>query len=151
MNIPVLVRHEQGCPVRGGHSDAAKRVSDTYELHRAAAFDRAAGRWFAVALADGTSDHTLYDSKLDAVLHCHHDELRYAFICIGPAAMSVCAAESFMATRRAFADKGIPQADPDHPHGGLDVIRRLTVEDQRSLVGSILRGGPAANLMYPRR
>lgn len=158
MTVPVLARHDRGCPREnrsplGWHSDAARRVSDTYELHRAAGLTEAIGGWFAVALADGASDGVLYEGKRDAAAHQHHHELRYAFIQIGPWPMSVCAAESFLRTRRAFAGAGIPQADRDHPAGGLDVIRRLTVEDQRSLVGSILSRGrrPASGLIYPRR
>lgn len=103
-------QHDPGC-VRarrdplGGHSDAAKRVSDTYRLHREALGLAAVGRWFAVALADGTSDGQLYDTKRDAVRHQHHDEAWYAFVCIFPGDVDVCMAEEYLAMQRELYER----------------------------------------------
>ncbi|HEV2244898.1 MAG TPA: hypothetical protein VGR98_27940, partial [Streptosporangiaceae bacterium] len=121
------------------------RISDTYRLHKAARGMDAIGRFIAVALADGTSDSTLYDTKTDAVRHQHHNEMWYAYVAIQPGDMSPCEAEEFLATVRLFYDAGIPMQDP------REVIQRSTVEDQRSLVHSIAVKGRARprNLVYP--
>lgn len=144
--------HDVNCPHRDrDHDDAAKRCSDQYALHLIGAGQDAVGSWFAVALADGRSDGVLYPSKRAAVRHQHHNEFRYAFIRIGPASMSVCEAAEYLATNRALYDKGLRLPDPDHRAGGLDMIPRLTAEDQRNQVASILSGGRRApsNLLLP--
>lgn len=139
---PVLVEHDQFCPAKGlGHSDAAKRVSDQFRLHKAALGHAAIGRWMAVALADGTGDGVLYDGKRDAVTHQRHNEQFYAFICISPGDMTVCEAESFLQVNRMLYDRGLRMPDPDHRGGGREVIRRAAVEDDRSLLRSIASGG----------
>jgi hypothetical protein len=154
--VPALVRHDAGCDrarrtALGGHTDAARRVSDTYRLHRLAAGLDAIGQWFAAALADGTSDGVLYQCKRDAVRHQHHNEQWYAFVCINPGDMSVCDAEEFLAINRMFCDKGLRLSDPDHARGGREVIQRVAAEDQRSLMRSIANGGRSrpSNLVYP--
>lgn len=156
MPVPVLVRHDVNCdrarrtPL-GTHSDAATRVSDAYRLHREAAGYAAVGQWIAVALADGTSDGVLYESKSAAVRHQHHNEQFYAFVMIGPHDMNPCEAEEFLALSRMFYSKGLRLTDPDHARGGPDVIQRTSVEDQRSLARSIASGGRLrpSNLIYP--
>lgn len=151
-----VVLHQAGCDPRrrtpfGFHSDAAKRVSDTYRLHRTADPIGSIGSWFAAALADGTTDGVLYDGKRAAVRHQHHNEQWYAFVCINPGDMSPCEAEEFLATCRMLYDRGIRLTDPDDLHGGRQVIQRATVEDQRSLVRSIANGGRTrpSGLVYP--
>ena len=149
---PVLTPHDVNCPSKGlGHSDAAKRVSDTYRLHRLAEGNAAIHRWIAVALADGRSDGVLYDSKTAAVRHQHHNEQWYAFICLQAGDMSPCEAEQFLVINRMFYDKGIRMTDPDLAGGGPEVIPRATVEDQRSLIRSIRSNGRTrpSGLIYP--
>jgi hypothetical protein len=125
------VTHEAWCQQKAfNHSDAAKRVSDTYNLHRIALGYDAIGKWFGSALNDGRSDDTLYDSKRDCVVHQHHNEMYYTYTKIGPQSMNPCEAEVMLKTARSLYDKGLRLADPDHARGGLDVIKRLTVEDQ---------------------
>lgn len=138
--------HTQRCPMRafGSHSDAAKRLADTYNLHRIGRGLDAVGKWFAAALHDGHSDDVLYDSKRDAVIHQHHNEQFYAFIKIAPCDMKVCEAEIMLRTSRQLYDKGMRMADPDHRHGGLDVIKRLTMEDQLAAMR-----GRVTGLMMP--
>jgi hypothetical protein len=133
-------------------SDAGKRVSDTYNLHKAADQYGAIGKWFAVALHDGTTDNTLYDSKAEAVRHQHHNEMYYAYVQVGPWSMPPKDADTFLALHRKMYDKNIRLADPDHRNGGKDLIKRATVEDQRSLLRSMFtRGaGPASNLIIGR-
>jgi hypothetical protein len=150
------MNHEIRCPLNGTtaeHSDAAKRLSDTYTLHRLADPIGSIGRWFGAALADGDSDRTLYDSKRDCVTHQHHDEMYYAYVQIIPSNMSQCQAESFLGTHRKMYDAGIRLTDRDHRAGGLSVIPRLTDEDQMAQMRSILSGGklPQSNIRLPRR
>jgi hypothetical protein len=141
--------HAIGCrSLLGEHSDAAKRVHDTYSLHIAVDRYGSIGKWFAVSLAEGFSDGILYDSKRDCVQHQHHNEMYYAYVCIRPMSMSVCDAEIFLNIQRRLYDKGIRMADPDDRHGGKELIKRASVEDMRSLMRSVERGGKAQNLDY---
>ena len=150
--MTVLVQHDKDCPSKGaGHSDAAKRLSDTYRLHKAALGLSSYGRWFAAALADGTGGGQLYDCKQDAVRGQRHSETYYAFVSIGPGDMSVCEAEAFLKVNRMLYDRGIRLADPAARSGGPDVIRRAAIEDDRSLMRSIASRGRIApsNLIMP--
>lgn len=122
------MEHDPGCPVKS-HSDAARHTSDAVNLHFSALGADAIGKWVAVRLSDGKSDGTLYDSKRDAVRH-QSDEKLCAYVCVSPAAMNVCRAESFLKVSRMTYDAGFRLADPDARHGGLDLIPRLTQEDQ---------------------
>lgn len=142
--VPVL--HSPGCMTKRAHSDAARRVSDIYRLHRTAQGMDAIGRWFAAALADGTSDGVLYDSKTDAVRHQHHNEMWFAYCSIGPWDMSPCEAEDWLAAVRMFYDAGIPMTDP------REVVQRATREDQRSLIRHVASRGrvPLSGLVNPR-
>lgn len=139
--------HEAWCTQKVmGHSDAAKRVCDEYNLHRLALGYDAIGKWFACALADGQSDHVAYDSKLMAVRHQHHNEMNFTFIKIGPPTMNVCEAEVMLKTARSLHDKGMRLTDPDDAHGGRDVIKRSTVEDQMAQAN-----GYSQNIIIPGR
>lgn len=148
--MTATVTHDVNCRRGGPHSDAAKRVSDEYNLHRIGSGGLAVGKWFAVALHDGASDHVLYDSKRDAIRHQKHNEQFYAYVRIVPASMSPCEAESFLATHRALYDRGLRMPDPDDVDGGREVIPRLTVEDQRASIRSIVCGTPPRNLIWPK-
>jgi len=122
--------HEPWCRMKlVNHTDPAKRLCDHYNLHKIGAGFNSIGKWFAVRLIDGDSDGVLYDDKLSAVTHQHHNETYYTFIKIIPPSMNVCEAEVALATARKLYDAGLRMADPDHKHGGMDVIKRLTVED----------------------
>jgi hypothetical protein len=143
--VPVLVAHDPGCkyarPTGGGHSDAAKRVADVYNLHLVAGRsfipNPNLGRVAAVALADGRSDGVLYDSLRDAVRHQHGNEQLFAYLRIAPHGMSVCAAEAFLRTHRLFFDAGWRLPDPDHRDGGHVPIPRLATEDNNRLLGAL--------------
>ena len=146
------VQHSDGCMAAGGpHSDAARRVSDTYRLHRLAAGMDAIGQWFAARLDDGTSDGVLYETKRDAVRHQHHNEQFYAFVAVGPWDVDLCEAEAFIQMNRTLYDAGLRLSDPDHARGGREVIQRATCEDQRSLIASIANRGRTrpSGLIYP--
>jgi len=139
------MNHEPWCRQNAfGHTDAAKRLSDSYNLHRVVLGYDAIGKWISAALADGRGDDTLYDSKQHAVSHQHHNEQYYTFVKIGPSSMNACEAEVMLKTARSLYDKGLRLADPDHARGGLDVIKRLSVEDQLAQ-----SNGRNTNLLMP--
>lgn len=135
-----MVLHDPGCkharPDDGGHTDAARRVSDWYNLHLVAG-DLAKGQWFAVALADGSSDGTLYPARRAAVAHQHGSEDLYAYICIMPSSMSVCEAESVLYMHRAAYDAGFRLADPDAAGGGASIIPRITREEHHAQITAL--------------
>jgi len=121
--------HDRGCPRVGhGHTDAAKRVYDTYNLHKMAGLDNSLGRWFAAALADGSTDGNLYDSKASAIAHQHHNENYYTYIHVTMARMTVCTAEVMIDLARRLYDKGLRMTDPGVSK--RDVITRMNFEDQ---------------------
>lgn len=127
------------------HSDASKRLYDTYTLHRLADPIGNIGKWFAVAIADGRSDNVLYDSRNDAIRHQHHNEFNYVYVQIVPSQMSVCDAEIFIAGVRKTYDARKAMIDRDHPSGGKVIIPRLTVEDQLAQ-----NAGEWQNLFLPK-
>ncbi len=132
--------HSDWCPTKAlAHSDAAKRLSDTFNLHRVAAQYDSINKWFAVRLHDGTSDGVLYDSKSDCIRHQGHNEQFYAFIKIIPCMMTPCEAEVLLNVHRRAYDAGFRLTDPDHPKGGRQLIQRVTVEDQLALAKGQVR------------
>lgn len=140
-----MSEHEPWCQMKHrSHTDAAKKVCDTYNLHKVADPYGSIGRWFACALADGSTDGVLYDNKRDAVWHQKHNESRYTFLKVGPSSMNVCEAEVMLRTARQLYDKGLRMSDPDHKHGGPDVIKRLTVEDELNMMRGVV-----SNLVIP--
>lgn len=152
----ILTVHDPGCPVAmreplGGHSDAAKRLSDQYKLHRIALGAEAIGKWFAVRLTDGTGDGNVYPDKRTCMRHQRGREVYFAFVCIVPTDMGVCDADTFIKTARVMYDAGIRMTDPDDAAGGRAPIMRATREDQGSLTRSIARRGRIvpANLTLP--
>jgi hypothetical protein len=128
------------------HSDEAKRITETYIMHRMADPIGNTGKWFAVSLQDGTGDNTIYDSKPDAMKHQHHNEYNRLFIQIVPGQMNVCDAELLLSGARKLRDARKDLMDRDHPKGGLEPINRLSAEDQIAQ----LQGVPT-NLIVPGR
>jgi hypothetical protein len=139
------MRHQGYCRTLN-HSDAAKRITDTYVLHRLADPIGNTGKWFAVALEDGSSDKTVYDTKQEAITHQHHNEGYYFFIQIVPGQMNECDAELMLSGARKMRKARNALMDRDHPKGGLEPINRLSAEDQMAQ----LRGVPT-NLIIPGR
>jgi hypothetical protein len=150
VTTPVLVRHDPGCryarEADGGHSDASKRISDWYNLHKAAG--GRIGQVFAVTLAQGSSNGDLYDTRAEAIVHAGHDEHWLAFIKLGPASMSVCQAASVLMMERGAAHLRL--ADRDDKRGGRQIIPRLTVEDTERQLAALARGGLPVALGYAR-
>jgi len=140
-----MTSHERYCQYKeSGHTDAAKRLCDTYNLHKIGAGYDSIGKWFAAALNDGTSDDVLYDNKRECVRHQKHNEQYYTFIKIVPPSMNVCDAEIMLITARRMYKAGMRMADPDHKNGGLDLITRLTDEDMLAM-----SRGAVTNLRMP--
>ena len=132
-------------------SDAARRISDTYNLHRLADPIGNIGRWFASKLIDGTTDNILYDSRSDAVWHQKHNEQFYMFTQIVPATMSEHDSETRLQVARRMQDAGIRMIDRDAPNGGRDMIPRMSTEDQSAQISSMFRGTKPKNILIPGR
>lgn len=150
--MTVLVPHDPGCKwgrfdgtvdgdgriltgeVRPGHSDAAKRFSDTYCLHKAAGTVRG---WIAVRYADGSSDGVVYDSRGDAVRHCWPREDQFFYCSLAERSMSVCAAESVLRWKRVMADIDRAALDRAAPHGGREVIPHASFTDQEAQIAAV--------------
>lgn len=150
--IPVLVRHDVGCSAAnrapgGGHSDAAKRISDTWNMHRAACGELSVGQWFAARLADGTTDGVLYASRQAAIAHQHHNERWFAFYRITPTYLSACAAASVLRWHREAYEAGLRLPDPDARAGGMQIIPRLRAEDHERQIRA-LRSAPLLGFGY---
>lgn len=141
------MQHNRQCPIINrtafnDHSDAAKRISDIYNMHRVADPYGNVGFWIACALADGTSDNELYESRRDAITHQHHNENYYTFIQIVPSTMTPCEAEVMLKVARMMYKNGARITDGLSRH---DLIKRLGWEDQLAL-----SNGVAQNLRFGR-
>lgn len=148
MGVPVLVAHDPGCRYAresdGGHSDAAKRISDTHNMHLLAGegyrgltgSNPHIGRIFACRLAGGRSDGVLYDTLDEAVRHQHHDENWCAYLRVTPGGMSVCAAASLLRIHRQVYENGGRMSGTDVPRV---MIPRLTGEDAAEQIRALER------------
>lgn len=155
MSVPVITRHDHGCKwsrfdgqvdeqanivsgeVRPGHSDAARRFSDGYNLHRAAGTH---GGWIAVALADGDCGADVYDTRQEAVSFAWPYEDRYFFAVLAQPSMTICQAESLLRYKRVMNEMESAHADRDAPGGGLEVIERMSVEDMEAQITAVRTG-----------
>jgi hypothetical protein len=153
--VTVLVKHDIGCKwsrfdgtvdrdanilsgsIGAGHSDAAKRFSDIYNLHKVAGTVRG---WIAVRYGDGSSNNVVYDSREDAVSDCWPYEDLYFYASLTPPPMSVCAAESLLRYKRVMSEMDRAHTDREAPHGGREVIPRLTAEDQEAQIAAVRAG-----------
>lgn len=125
VTIPVLFAHDAGCRYAresdGGHSDAAKRLSDAYNLHKMCG---ESWGWIAIHLDDGSTDSTVYPTRSDAVSHQHHNEANRGYLELRAPWMSVCEAAAYLRWLRQAAKAAKP--DRDELGGGLAVVPRLT-------------------------
>jgi hypothetical protein len=140
-------RHDAGCEYGrdpgdsgrpAGHSDAARRVADTYMLHRVA--NRGLGsvnKVFAVALSDGASDGVLYDTMADCIRHQKHNAKWYAYLRVGREDMTICAAASVLKIHRDADEAGLKFVDRDDPSFAMELIPRLTVEDNQRMTRAL--------------
>jgi plasmid stabilization system protein ParE len=54
--------------------------------------------------------------------------------------MSVCAAESLLRYKRVMSEMDRAHTDREAPHGGREVIPRLTAEDQEAQIAAVRAG-----------
>lgn len=118
-----------------GHSDAAKRFSDTYNLHRAAG---TCSGWIAVRYADGDDGMDIFDTREEAVDFMFPYEDRYFYCTLTQPTLSICAAESLLRWKRIMSEVEKPEREA--PHGGLEVIPYLTAEDRAEQVQAVKTG-----------
>jgi hypothetical protein len=57
--------------------EAGKRMADALNLQLIVNGIAVTGRWMAFALADGSSDNVLYDTRADAIRHQRHQTLAH--------------------------------------------------------------------------
>lgn len=93
-------------------SDEARRCAESVNIHLRINGPSAIGRWVAIRLSDGGSDHNLYDSKSDAVRH-QLNEFFCGYVCIPPNGMSEEDAQGWLRAMRRLYDAGFRIADPD--------------------------------------
>lgn len=131
-------------------SDAAKRVSDAYNLHRVSDPIGSIGKWLHVKLEDGTGGNTLFDSKVEAERDTGHMEMYYAFPQVGPWPMTPELAETFLHLHRRMYENNLKMADPDAAGGGHEMIRRTSREDQFNQVRNLFQGDRLpSNIILP--
>jgi len=145
MTVVTVIEHDAGCSYgregRGGHSDAAKRVADTYMLHRTAGAALGlsnVGKVFAVSLQDGTSDGQLYDTLAEAIRHQKHSAKWYAYLRVGRHALNPCEASSLMQLHRDADKAGLNFTGRHDPP--LELIPRLTAEDHHRMRAAMAAG-----------
>jgi hypothetical protein len=144
MTTAALIRHDPGCDYgRRAHGDAAKRIADTHNLHRIAGSGLGldnVGKVFAVALNDGTSDGVLYPDMKTAIRHQRHNAKWYAYLRVSRHAMTECNAASLLKLHRDADEHGLKFTDRDDPSYGMEIIDRLTAEDQHRMTSALAAG-----------
>jgi hypothetical protein len=88
--------------------DAARRMADEITLHSIAG---SAGKWAAIRLADGGSDHVAYDTRSDAVRHQLSPE-HCTFVLVPPGGMRIREADAVLSFWRQAYDAGFRAVDP---------------------------------------
>lgn len=130
--------------------EAGQRAYDEVVLHKLAQGIEAFGKWIAVNLSDGRSDHVLYDTRGDAVRHQHGCERDKAYIPVKPGAIDAREIAAFIGVSRRMRDSGVAVPDVDHRNGGLDVIQRASSRDQYAQLRNMFRGDVnPSNLIIP--
>ena len=102
----------------GIYSDAARRASDTINIHLLADPAGNVGKWVAIRLSDGGSDGTLYDCKCDAMRNQLHEK-QCVYVSILPDGLSAKNAEILIKMHRDWYDKGFKMPDPPCPRHGV--------------------------------
>lgn len=123
--------------IGAGHSDSAKRFADAYNLHKAVGLRQG---WIAARYSDGSSNGTVYDSREDAVRDCFPWDDQFFYAALRAPSMTVCQAESLLRYKRVMSDMDRAHTDRDAPHGGMEVIGRLTVEDNEAQIAAVMAG-----------
>ena len=129
--MSLIINHVAQCRYRAtGHSDEAKRVSDTVSLHWIAGGWPVIGKWMGFKLQDGQSDNMLYPSKFEAMRHQKGNYLYYLYVAHAGGNMTVCEAELLIALHRKARARDMFRPDLDAPNGGPDLIPRLGIRER---------------------
>jgi len=145
--LAVLVRHDPGCRYAriedgGGHTDAAKRLFDGFNLHRVATAHLALSDlrrgWVAVSLEDGAVGDDVYDSRGSAVSAMFPHEGDYFYLKMNDRIPSICTAASLLRSHRIMSR--VQETDRDQPHGGRTVIPALTLEGRERQIEAVKSG-----------
>lgn len=108
-----------------GHSDVARKISDTTRLAWAVyGWDGFVNHWFWFRLSDGTTDSILYPSKLDAMRHTLNEK-HCMFLIMHPTGMSHCEAEIMLTVHRRARSRDIATPQLSLPGGGPELITRI--------------------------
>lgn len=105
------------CPECIYITDAAKRMSDTLNLHMVGqGWWNIRNKWMAFSLGAGTGDGVLYDSREDAIFH-QLDERFYAFICFRKLAQGAkpLDCQIFLEINQQAYDSGMRLHEPNAP------------------------------------
>lgn len=116
-------------------ADAAKRCSDEINLHCAMG-NR--GKWVAIRLSDGGSDHQAYDTRREAIRYQLHETM-CTYIQVPADGMPVEDAMGLLAVYRKVYDAGFRFSDPDGPEVILPSTRE-GLEDALRNVNRIRTG-----------
>lgn len=106
--------------------EAGKRMADALNLAVIGLGGAGTGRFMAFSLADGSTDHTIYDSRTDALTHQRHESLCW-YEQIRPKGYSADECALTLMYARAMHDAGHlrPAADTPAP------ILPVRIEDAR--------------------
>ena len=91
-------------------TDAGRRLSEAVSSARQKGGE---GRWIAAALADGSWNGDIYDTRADAVRH--NDESRHAFLMVPPMPMPPAEGTAWIELHRKTWDAGFRFTDPAGP------------------------------------
>jgi hypothetical protein len=114
---------------------AAQRISSEMTLH---ALNHAEG-WVAFALQDGSPlDHTVYETRVDAVKAAKWDRDRFIFLEVQPDAMNVREAETVLGFARMLHDAGFRIPSPEFE---FDPTMPLLASDRAKTIRHLASGG----------
>jgi hypothetical protein len=116
-----------------GHSDDAKRVSDTTRLAWAVYGWELCKKWMSFSLQDGSSNGEVYPHKLDAMRNASN-EYHHMFLAMHPNGMAVCEAEIMLSVHRNARRGAIAMPRLDLPNGGPDLIPRIGYDKIRNQI-----------------
>jgi len=99
--------------------DAARRMASAVTL---AAMNDGAGRWLAVKLQDGSSDHVVYDSRSAAMTHQLSSE-HALYVLIPPDGMTTGQADRVLGFWRDVYSAGGRAVDPSDDYPSMPLTR----------------------------
>lgn len=111
--------------------DAARSMAAAVTL---AAMNGGAGRWLAIRLQDGGSDHVVYDSRSDAMRHQVSSE-HATYVLIPPDGMSTGQADRVLGFWRDCYSAGLRATDPRDDFPSMPLTRPAGLQQIRLLTG----------------